>query len=90
MTGALFPKKLFKETDLFDNSIRRVTSETRYLLGYFRNFSMVSTVCGDLLNRFAGISETFQTEKLNLSEALAVHIRCGDYRTNDQTKKSMA
>ena len=72
---------------MFDNSIESVTAETRYLMGYFQNFLMVSTVRGDLLKRFARIYETFQTEKLNLSEALAVHIRCGDYRTNDQNKK---
>jgi len=87
VTGTLFRRSLVKETDLFDTSIERVTPETHYLMGYFQRFSTVTAVTEELLNRFAIVSETLPTDNSNLSEALAVHIRCGDYRTNAHTKK---
>jgi hypothetical protein len=87
ISESLFPKNLVKETDLFDTSIGKIDAQTRYLMGYFQSYSTVSTVSNDLVERFAKASETLPPIKSDLSEALAIHIRFGDYRTNTSTKK---
>lgn len=86
--GSLFHKDTnIYERDPNDNVLTRIGPNTRKVFGYFQDISIVSSVEEQLLKRFSQsqvFSKSLMPERL---EEIGIHVRLGDYRTSQVTKK---
>jgi len=86
--GSLFHKDTnIYERDPNDNVLTRIGPNTQKVFGYFQDISIVSAVEDQLLKRFSQsqvFSKSLMPERL---EEIGIHVRLGDYRTSQVTKK---
>ena len=86
--GGFFRKDLIiYEQDPNDNVLTRIRPNTQKVFAYFQDISIVSLVKEQLLRRFSQsqvFSRCLISERL---EEIGIHVRLGDYRTSQLTKK---
>ena len=73
----------------FDDTLQTFLSvdhKTSLLTGYFQNHSMVDSVKEKILNRFQKFEKNDVVASHDGTGSIAVHIRYGDYRTNQQAR----
>lgn len=73
----------------FDDTLQTFSSvdhKTSLLTGYFQNHSMVDSAKEKILNRFENIEKNIVVASHDRKGSIAVHIRYGDYRTNQQAR----
>jgi len=88
----LFRSLFHKDTNIYerdpnDNVLTRIGPNTQKVFGYFQDISIVSSVEDKLLKRFSQsqvFSKSLMPERL---EEIGIHVRLGDYRTSQVTKK---
>lgn len=88
----LFRSLFHKDTNIYerdpnDNVLTRIGPNTQKVFGYFQDISIVSAVEDQLLKRFSQsqvFSKSLMPERL---EEIGIHVRLGDYRTSQVTKK---
>ena len=74
------------ESDQSFESLDKVSPESRFFIGYFQNLKYVNTVRNDLLARFSA-STTFRgLIPTALEPRIAIHMRLGDYSSNQQAR----
>ena len=86
--GSFFQRDLnIYEKDPNDNVLTRIGPTTRKVFAYFQDISIVSSVEEKILKRFSQsqlFSKSLMPERL---EEIGIHVRLGDYRTSQMTKK---
>jgi hypothetical protein len=78
---------LLTEEESQGNSLIEIRQRTSLLMGYFQNFQIVELGKSETLNRFNHYEKLLGFDNSIVSDSIALHIRFGDYRTNQKTRE---